>query len=122
MSLFSILFRIFTNKQILDQNKYVKIRFQRKVYINSFLLCSLPDTLMDLLNKVKGEGLTRWIVAIPLLHLLRGTSKPFEPVSLTVNSKNEQSWAGLQGLKSFTKALTTQDRRYFFYDLFYMFL
>ncbi|XP_053095106.1 E3 ubiquitin-protein ligase rnf213-alpha isoform X3 [Pangasianodon hypophthalmus] len=75
-------------------------------------LKNLPDTLVDLINTVKGEGMTRWIVAIPLLHLLKGTSKPFEPVSLTVNPKNEQAWAGLQGLKlANTKSFTSQDRR-----------
>ncbi|KAM9457017.1 E3 ubiquitin-protein ligase rnf213-alpha-like isoform 2-T2 [Clarias gariepinus] len=75
-------------------------------------LKNLPDMLADLMNIVKGEGMTRWIVAIPLLHLLKGISKPFEPVSLTVNSQYEQTWAGLQGLKlSYRKAINSQDRR-----------
>ncbi|XP_047657054.1 E3 ubiquitin-protein ligase rnf213-alpha isoform X2 [Tachysurus fulvidraco] len=75
-------------------------------------LKDLPDTLVDLINTVRGEGMPRWIVTIPLLHLLKGTSKPFEPVSLTANTKNEQAWAGLQGLKAAsTKSLTSQDLR-----------
>ncbi|XP_062875116.1 E3 ubiquitin-protein ligase rnf213-alpha [Trichomycterus rosablanca] len=76
-------------------------------------LKNLPDTLVDLINKVRSEKMPRWIVAIPLLHLLRGTSKPFEPVSLAVNIRNEQTWAGLQGVNLTTSSWlsTSQDKR-----------
>lgn len=66
-----------------------------------------------LINRVRAEEITKWIIVIPLLHLFKGTSKPFEPVFIKVNSKSEQSWAGLQGLKSDTVSyLRTQERRY----------
>uniref|UniRef100_A0A3B1KA78 Uncharacterized protein n=1 Tax=Astyanax mexicanus TaxID=7994 RepID=A0A3B1KA78_ASTMX len=75
-------------------------------------LKNLPDLLVDLMNMVKLDGMTRWIVVIPLLHLLKGTSKPFEAVSPGSITRNEQTWAGLQGLKlASTNHLSSQDRR-----------
>lgn len=67
--------------------------------------------LVALINSVKTEG-PRWILVLPLLHLLKGSSKPFTPISTTVTPKYEQSWAGLQGLKAGNMALNSQDRRY----------
>lgn len=67
--------------------------------------------LVTLINSVKTEG-PRWILVLPLLHLLKGFSKPFTPISITVTPKYEQSWAGLQGLKAGNMALNSQDRRY----------
>ncbi|XP_048046866.1 E3 ubiquitin-protein ligase rnf213-alpha isoform X2 [Megalobrama amblycephala] len=73
---------------------------------------NLSDMVEALINRVRAEEMTRWIIVIPLLHLLKGTSKPFEPVFTKVNSKSEQSWAGLQGLKSATVSyFRTQERR-----------
>ncbi|KAL7850786.1 hypothetical protein SRHO_G00201350 [Serrasalmus rhombeus] len=75
-------------------------------------LKNLADMLVDLMNAVKSDGMTRWIIVIPLWHLLKGTSKPFEPVSLTVHPTNEQAWAGVQGLKlGSSNSLVSQDRR-----------
>lgn len=54
----------------------------------------------------------RWIIVIPVLHFLKGTSRPFEPVFNKVNSQYGQSWAGLQGLKSDVLSIGTQDRKY----------
>eukprot|EP00063_Salmo_salar_P083286 XP_014058121.1 PREDICTED: E3 ubiquitin-protein ligase RNF213-like isoform X2 [Salmo salar] len=73
-------------------------------------LKNLPDMLVTLINSVKTEG-PRWILVLPLLHLLKGFSKPFTPISITVTPKYEQSWAGLQGLKAGNMALNSQDRR-----------
>ncbi|XP_066499023.1 E3 ubiquitin-protein ligase rnf213-alpha [Hoplias malabaricus] len=73
-------------------------------------LKNLPDMLLELMNHVSYEGMTRWVVVIPLLHLLKGIVKPFEPISHTVEVRNEQTWAGLQGLKS-TSSLYSQDKR-----------
>ncbi|KAM9474594.1 E3 ubiquitin-protein ligase rnf213-alpha-like [Salvelinus alpinus] len=70
----------------------------------------LPDMLVALINSVKTEG-PRWILVLPLLHLLKGSSKPFTPISTTVTTKYEQSWAGLQGLKAGNMALNSQERR-----------
>ncbi|XP_077086723.1 E3 ubiquitin-protein ligase rnf213-alpha [Siphateles boraxobius] len=76
---------------------------------------NLPDMVEALINRVRVENMSRWIIVIPLLHLLRGTSKPFEPVFTKVISKSELSWAGLQGLRSAAvPSLSTQDRRALF--------
>ncbi|XP_046722736.1 E3 ubiquitin-protein ligase rnf213-alpha isoform X2 [Silurus meridionalis] len=73
---------------------------------------NLPDILTKLMNTLKSEGMTRWIVAIPLLHLLKGTSNPFGPVLHTVSPRIDQTWAGLQGLNLYsTNPLNSQDRR-----------
>ncbi|KAK6312343.1 hypothetical protein J4Q44_G00180070 [Coregonus suidteri] len=73
-------------------------------------LKNLPDMLVALINSVKTEG-PRWILVLPLLHLLKGSSKPFAPISTTVTPKYELSWAGLQGLKAGNMTLNSQDRR-----------
>ncbi|KAL1277475.1 hypothetical protein QQF64_024148 [Cirrhinus molitorella] len=74
---------------------------------------NLSDMVKELINKVKAEDMPKWIIAIPLLHLLKGTSKPFEPVATKVYSQYELSWAGLQGIKSANQITPTrnQDRR-----------
>ncbi|XP_030645560.1 E3 ubiquitin-protein ligase rnf213-alpha-like [Chanos chanos] len=73
---------------------------------------TLCDALMDLINTVNSQGMTRWIVVVPLLHILKGTSKPFQPVSLKFNSNNYLRWAGLQGLKlTSTMSETERARR-----------
>ncbi|XP_026862579.2 E3 ubiquitin-protein ligase rnf213-alpha [Electrophorus electricus] len=75
-------------------------------------LKNLPDILLDLINTLKPEKRTQWVIVIPLLHLLKGTSKPFEPVSHTLSSRNEKSWDGLQGLKTTSASQwSSQDRR-----------
>ncbi|XP_073689267.1 E3 ubiquitin-protein ligase rnf213-alpha [Garra rufa] len=74
---------------------------------------NLSDMVKELINRVKTEDMPKWIIVIPLLHLLKGTSKPFEPVSTKVNSQYELSWAGLQGIKPANQITPTrnQDRR-----------
>ncbi|XP_077939881.1 E3 ubiquitin-protein ligase rnf213-alpha isoform X1 [Gasterosteus aculeatus] len=59
-------------------------------------LKNLPDLLVNLITIVRTEKMPRWILVLPLLHLLKGTSKPFEAV--TSGSSNTSQWAGLQGL------------------------
>lgn len=76
-------------------------------------LFSLPDMVEELINRVRAEHKPDWIIVIPLLHLLKGTSKPFQPVFNEVSPQFEYCWAGLQGLKS-AHALSprSEDRRY----------
>uniref|UniRef100_A0A8C8GD14 RING-type E3 ubiquitin transferase n=1 Tax=Oncorhynchus tshawytscha TaxID=74940 RepID=A0A8C8GD14_ONCTS len=47
----------------------------------------------------QGLPVEKWILVIPLLHLLRGDSKPFEAAPLTMNPKSD-IWAGLKGIKT----------------------
>ncbi|XP_073713018.1 E3 ubiquitin-protein ligase rnf213-alpha-like [Misgurnus anguillicaudatus] len=71
----------------------------------------LPEIVVALIRTLRGDNMPRWIIVIPLLHLLKGASKPFEPVLNTVSTNYEQSWAGLQGLKPANEpSLTSQDR------------
>ncbi|XP_051570261.1 E3 ubiquitin-protein ligase rnf213-alpha isoform X1 [Myxocyprinus asiaticus] len=73
---------------------------------------NLSEMVEALIIRVRAADMPKWIIVIPLLHLLKGTSKPFEPVFHKVNSTYEQSWAGLQGLKSRNVvSLRNQERR-----------
>ncbi|XP_070836494.1 E3 ubiquitin-protein ligase rnf213-alpha [Chaetodon trifascialis] len=62
------------------------------------VLKNLPQMLVSLINAVKREKMPQWILVLPLLHLLKGTTKPFE-VTTPGNSKYNLSWAGLQGVE-----------------------
>lgn len=67
---------------------------------------------MYLINTVKRMGMPRWIVVLPLLHLLKGNTKPFEAPS-SGNGKYGPSWAGLGGLDMGTSAyMSSQEKRY----------
>ncbi|XP_072224665.1 E3 ubiquitin-protein ligase rnf213-alpha [Leuresthes tenuis] len=75
------------------------------------VLNSLPEMLMALIKDVKTAGMPRWILVLPLLHLLKGTVKPFE-VQTSGNSKNGLAWAGLQGIDISNLAyISSQDRK-----------
>ncbi|XP_029363545.1 E3 ubiquitin-protein ligase rnf213-alpha [Echeneis naucrates] len=60
---------------------------------------SIQEKLLFLINTLKNEKMPRWILALPLLHLLRGTVQPFE-VPTSGNLKYGPSWAGLQDIES----------------------
>ncbi|RXN29564.1 E3 ubiquitin-protein ligase RNF213-alpha-like protein [Labeo rohita] len=68
--------------------------------LKAALIMLLSEMVEALILRVRAANMIKWIIIIPLLHFLRGTSKPFEPVFIKVNPQSEQSWAGLQGLKS----------------------
>ncbi|KAL0993465.1 hypothetical protein UPYG_G00108340 [Umbra pygmaea] len=73
---------------------------------------NLPDTLISLMNAEKSERMPRWILVLPLLHLLKGYSKPFAHISVsTVSAKYEEAWAGLQSIRTSNMTLSSQDRR-----------
>ncbi|XP_014912893.1 E3 ubiquitin-protein ligase RNF213 isoform X2 [Poecilia latipinna] len=58
---------------------------------------NLPEMLVDLIKTVKRATMPRWIMVLPLLHLLRGTIKPFE--GKTSGNRNYSfSWAGLEDI------------------------
>lgn len=63
---------------------------------SSFRVSEAIETLFKFARK---HGVEKWILVIPLLHLLRGDSKPFEAVPLTMNP-NFDIWAGLKGIKT----------------------
>ncbi|XP_026120794.1 E3 ubiquitin-protein ligase rnf213-alpha-like [Carassius auratus] len=63
------------------------------------IINTLSDMVEALINFVITEHKSDWIIVIPLLHLLKSTSKPFQPVFNQVNAQYEKNWAGLQGLK-----------------------
>ncbi|XP_078017826.1 E3 ubiquitin-protein ligase rnf213-alpha isoform X1 [Epinephelus lanceolatus] len=75
------------------------------------ILKNLTVHLASLINAVKTTGMPRWILVLPLLHLLRGNVKPFEMLSFG-NLKYGLSWAGLQGLEMNTSAhMSSQERK-----------
>ncbi|XP_055725706.1 E3 ubiquitin-protein ligase rnf213-alpha-like [Salvelinus fontinalis] len=59
----------------------------------------VSEAIETLFNFARKHGVEKWILVIPLLHLLRGDSKPFEAVPLTMNTKFD-IWAGLKGIKT----------------------
>lgn len=76
-----------------------------------FSAFSLTDLLVTLITAVRTKDMQHWVLVLPLFHLHRGISKPFEAVPLTKSPKYEASWAGLQGLKIGTPTFTSQERR-----------
>ncbi|CAI5675491.1 unnamed protein product [Oreochromis niloticus] len=77
-------------------------------------ILSLPETLVSLINTVKRKGMTRWIMVLPLLHLIKGSTTPFQAPA-SGNMKYGPSWAGLQGLDigttAYTSNMSSQDKR-----------
>ncbi|XP_033998788.1 E3 ubiquitin-protein ligase rnf213-alpha isoform X3 [Trematomus bernacchii] len=73
---------------------------------------NLTDMLVYLIKAVKTAGMPRWILVLPLLHLLKGNTKPFE-VPTSGNSKYGSAWAGLEGLDIGTSLsyMGSQDRK-----------
>uniref|UniRef100_A0A3P8VZZ7 RING-type E3 ubiquitin transferase n=1 Tax=Cynoglossus semilaevis TaxID=244447 RepID=A0A3P8VZZ7_CYNSE len=71
----------------------------------------LPKNLLDVINSVKKMGTPRWILVLPLLHLLRGNTKPFQTPS-SGSAKYGLTWAGLQGLEmGHSPTLYSQERK-----------
>ncbi|XP_034566958.1 E3 ubiquitin-protein ligase rnf213-alpha [Notolabrus celidotus] len=74
-------------------------------------LKNLAENLVSLIKAVRNVGMPRWILVLPLLHLLKGNSKPFEAPN-SGNSKNGLSWAGLQGLEIYSSTyMNSQNRK-----------
>ncbi|KAM9358387.1 E3 ubiquitin-protein ligase rnf213-alpha-like [Symphorus nematophorus] len=59
---------------------------------------SVADVVEMLCNNARQDQIEKWILVIPLIHLLRGESKPFESVPPVVNPQLD-SWTGLKVTK-----------------------
>uniref|UniRef100_A0A3B4ULA5 Zinc-ribbon domain-containing protein n=1 Tax=Seriola dumerili TaxID=41447 RepID=A0A3B4ULA5_SERDU len=59
---------------------------------------SLADAVEMLCSHARHHNIEKWVLVIPLIHLLRGESKPFEPVPLVLNPQFD-SWTGFKGSK-----------------------
>lgn len=59
---------------------------------------SVAEEVKSLCNVAREEGVVSWILVIPLLHLLKGDSKPFEPIPPTMDPPFA-TWAGLTGIR-----------------------
>ncbi|KAL7397817.1 hypothetical protein ABVT39_028331 [Epinephelus coioides] len=57
---------------------------------------SVADAVEMLCNNARQRQIEKWVLVIPLIHLLRGESKPFGPVPPELNPEFE-SWTGLSG-------------------------
>lgn len=62
------------------------------------------------MKTVKIERMPHWLVALPLLHLLKGSAKPFETPA-PGKSKFDLSWAGLKDLDMKFEYMNSQQRR-----------
>ncbi|XP_034002602.1 E3 ubiquitin-protein ligase rnf213-alpha-like isoform X2 [Trematomus bernacchii] len=58
----------------------------------------VADAVEILSNNARQHNIDKWVLVIPLIHLLRGESKPFEPAPPVVNPQLD-SWTGLSGSK-----------------------
>ncbi|CAL8311059.1 unnamed protein product [Arctogadus glacialis] len=76
-------------------NKEEFLQYWDKLSHSVSRLKDLPNLLVSLIHFMKEERLHRWILVLPLLHLLQRTSKPFHPLPL---SKPDLSWTGLEGI------------------------
>ncbi|KAF1385523.1 hypothetical protein PFLUV_G00108650 [Perca fluviatilis] len=59
---------------------------------------SVADAVEMFCNKARQHNIDKWVLVIPLIHLLRGESKPFEPVPPVLNPQFD-SWTVLRGSK-----------------------
>lgn len=59
---------------------------------------SVAEEVESLCNVARERSVVSWILVIPLLHLLKGDSKPFESVPPTMDPPFA-TWAGLKGIK-----------------------
>ncbi|XP_069008985.1 E3 ubiquitin-protein ligase rnf213-alpha-like, partial [Embiotoca jacksoni] len=55
---------------------------------------SIAESVEMLCHKARQHQIEKWVLVIPLIHLLREESKPFEPVPPVLNPQFE-SWTGL---------------------------
>ncbi|KAM3598560.1 uncharacterized protein V6R79_019582 [Siganus canaliculatus] len=86
-------------------------QYWKQFSLDAAFLKNLPSALETLIKNVKTPGMPHWILALPLLHLLKGTTKPFE-VPPATNLKFGSSWAGLQGIEmSNSVYMNSQDRK-----------
>ncbi|XP_041751484.2 E3 ubiquitin-protein ligase rnf213-alpha-like [Coregonus clupeaformis] len=58
----------------------------------------VAEEVEGLCNVAREGSVVSWILVIPLLHLLRGDSKPFEPIPSTMDPPLT-TWAGLKGIR-----------------------
>ncbi|XP_035863121.1 E3 ubiquitin-protein ligase rnf213-alpha-like [Sander lucioperca] len=59
---------------------------------------SVADVVEMLCNNARQQHIDKWVLVIPLIHLLRGQSNPFEPVPPVLNPQFD-SWTVLRGSK-----------------------
>ncbi|XP_029582376.1 E3 ubiquitin-protein ligase rnf213-alpha isoform X4 [Salmo trutta] len=58
----------------------------------------VAEEVHSLCNVAREGSVLSWILVIPLLHLLKGDSKPFEPIPPTMDPPFA-TWAGLKGIR-----------------------
>ncbi|XP_042247797.1 E3 ubiquitin-protein ligase rnf213-alpha [Thunnus maccoyii] len=102
------LYRLCTTLCLPKKNKDDFLQYWKDFSLDVAILKNLPENLVSLIKAVKTTGMTRWILVLPLLHLLKGTIKPFE-VPRSENLKYGLPWAGLQGLDVGTSSYYTMN-------------
>ncbi|KAK7939806.1 hypothetical protein WMY93_003132 [Mugilogobius chulae] len=80
----------------LNQEEFMK--YWEKFSHDATIIPNLTEMLMLLINATKADRMTHWILVLPLIHLLKGITKPYD--ALVCNQKGVLSWAGLQGVQN----------------------
>ncbi|XP_063075937.1 E3 ubiquitin-protein ligase rnf213-alpha [Engraulis encrasicolus] len=71
----------------------------------------MTEMLVTLISNVYSKSMHHWVLVLPLLHLERGSCKPFEAVPFSGTPRYEMAaWAGLQGIRFGNIPLSSQDR------------
>lgn len=73
----------------------------------------IADAVEVLCNTAKEHHVDKWFLVIPLIHLLRGESKPYEPVPPVLNPQFE-SWTGLKRSKGINVHRDSHARYWYF--------
>ncbi|MBN3286120.1 RN213 ligase, partial [Polyodon spathula] len=90
------------------------------LFCKDFMTCftgemTLVESLTMFCCSAMRKKIVKWVQLIPLVHLLKGVCKPFEPIPFNANATSEVSWAGLEGLvEDFSrsrKSLQAEDKR-----------
>ncbi|XP_058848399.1 E3 ubiquitin-protein ligase rnf213-alpha-like isoform X1 [Acipenser ruthenus] len=76
---------------------------------------TLVESLTMFCRSAIHKRIVKWVLLIPLVHILKGVCKPFESTPFKANTTSEVSWAGLEGLvEDFSrsrKSLEAEDKR-----------
>ncbi|MGH0119424.1 UNVERIFIED_CONTAM: hypothetical protein FKN15_024167 [Acipenser sinensis] len=76
---------------------------------------TLVESLTMFCRSAIRTRIVKWVLLIPLVHILKGVCKPFESTPFKANTTSEVSWAGLEGLvEDFSrsrKSLEAEDKR-----------
>ncbi|XP_061741549.1 E3 ubiquitin-protein ligase rnf213-alpha-like isoform X1 [Nerophis ophidion] len=92
----------------LNRNDF--LQYWEKISQDIAVLKGLPSHLLSLINTVKHNGDPNWILVLPLFHLIKGSTKPFETLTSS-SSEFDLSMAGLQGVWDQGYKMNSHDKK-----------